>query len=229
VLFRSERRQCGLVNARSGGEIESLRRVLAEYFIRMDDGLYNKRMSEEVAKAEHISADRRKGGLDKARRMRAAVRDAQAVLKQSKSTAPAGTPTPTPTPTLTTTTTKEKSRGARFTLAALPDGWKDFCKSTRPDLNAEVTFDAFRDYWTAVPGAKGTKLDWSATWRNWVRGQRAPSAAVPQVKPWHETASGTKAMGAKLGLLPEDFCFEDGRQDWQGFAAAVKRKAGVHA
>jgi hypothetical protein len=27
----------------------------------------------------------------------------------------------------------------------------------------------FRDYWKAAPGAKGVKLDWDATWRNWVR------------------------------------------------------------
>jgi hypothetical protein len=27
----------------------------------------------------------------------------------------------------------------------------------------------FKDYWRSVPGAKGVKLDWDATWRNWVR------------------------------------------------------------
>ena len=25
------------------------------------------------------------------------------------------------------------------------------------------------DYWCAKPGADGTKLDWEATWRNWLR------------------------------------------------------------
>lgn len=29
--------------------------------------------------------------------------------------------------------------------------------------------DKFRDYWRAVPGAKGRKSDWDATWRNWLR------------------------------------------------------------
>jgi hypothetical protein len=28
----------------------------------------------------------------------------------------------------------------------------------------------FRDYWIAQPGVKGRKLDWEATWRNWLRG-----------------------------------------------------------
>jgi hypothetical protein len=29
--------------------------------------------------------------------------------------------------------------------------------------------DAFRDYWIAQPGQRGVKLDWDATWRNWIR------------------------------------------------------------
>jgi hypothetical protein len=29
--------------------------------------------------------------------------------------------------------------------------------------------DRFRDYWPNVKGEKGRKLDWAATWRNWVR------------------------------------------------------------
>lgn len=46
-----------------------------------------------------------------------------------------------------------------------------FCVSTRPDLNVNNVADEFRDYWIAVPGAKGKKEDWPATWRNWVRKQ----------------------------------------------------------
>ena len=39
--------------------------------------------------------------------------------------------------------------------------------------------DRFGDYWRGVSGAKGVKLDWLATWRNWVRkeiddGKRKP-------------------------------------------------------
>ena len=29
--------------------------------------------------------------------------------------------------------------------------------------------EKFRDYWHSVAGAKGTKLDWDAVWRNWIR------------------------------------------------------------
>lgn len=35
------------------------------------------------------------------------------------------------------------------------------------DHNREAA--KFRDYWKGVPGQKGCKLDWPATWRNWIR------------------------------------------------------------
>ncbi|MEW9272386.1 hypothetical protein [Gluconobacter oxydans] len=42
------------------------------------------------------------------------------------------------------------------------------------------TAEVFRDYWLGVPGAKGCKADWDATWRNWVRREDGtrPSAAA---------------------------------------------------
>lgn len=30
-------------------------------------------------------------------------------------------------------------------------------------------FERFRDFWISKPGKDGVKLDWSATWRNWIR------------------------------------------------------------
>lgn len=39
--------------------------------------------------------------------------------------------------------------------------------------------DRFRDYWIGKAGAAGVKLDWAATWRNWVRKQLADAAAKP--------------------------------------------------
>ena len=74
----------------------------------------------------------------------------------------------------TETETKERKktqRGSRLPTDFLfPKEWADFCHQERPDLNIQKTFDSFKDYWVAAP--KGTKLDWSATWRNWVRGQK---------------------------------------------------------
>lgn len=39
---------------------------------------------------------------------------------------------------------------------------------------AAVEFDKFRDYWSAKSGRNATKLDWAATWRNWMRNAGRP-------------------------------------------------------
>ena len=68
---------------------------------------------------------------------------------------------------------KEKNiRGSR-----LPNDWIapqqfiDYCNTQRPDLDANLIADGFKDYWISVAGSKGFKTDWEATWRNWVRRQ----------------------------------------------------------
>ena len=62
------------------------------------------------------------------------------------------------------------ARGTR-----LPDGWmpkpetiqqmRDEC----PGVNLEVEHRRFMDYWSDQPGAKGRKVRWDSTWRNWIR------------------------------------------------------------
>lgn len=65
---------------------------------------------------------------------------------------------------------KERGRGER-----IPPEWKpsppdlEFALSKgmpRPRIDNEA--ERFRNYWTAKAGKTATKLDWSATWRNWV-------------------------------------------------------------
>lgn len=55
----------------------------------------------------------------------------------------------------------------------LPDGWQPdevFAKSEGLS-SGEIAREAekFRDYWRGQPGQRGVKLDWQATWKNWVR------------------------------------------------------------
>ena len=72
---------------------------------------------------------------------------------------------------------EKKQRGSRLpTDFLMPDDWFDFCRQERPDLTPDKVFDSFKDFWIAKAGAGGVKLDWLATWRNWVRNQKAPQA-----------------------------------------------------
>lgn len=215
-----ERRQCGIVNARSGGEIESLRRVLGEFFTRMEDGWYNKRMSEEVAKAETISGYRRAGALEKARRRRDAIRDAnqqekqgvdesvattsrrrgndacsstaQALLKQSMSSAPAGTLTTT----TTTTTTKSKA----------------YASSAKDTLDAYTS--GFLAFWGAYPNL-GRRKNKAGCWTLWrAKKLEAEAAAIlDHVEAMKETAEWRR-NGAGEHYEPEPIRYLKGR-DWE--------------
>lgn len=55
----------------------------------------------------------------------------------------------------------------------LPDEWRAYCRTKRPDLNPDSVAEDFRDYWHARAGPDASKTDWFATWRRWVRNQRA--------------------------------------------------------
>lgn len=66
---------------------------------------------------------------------------------------------------------RSSARGSR-----IPSNWTPtvtdyaFASSeglTREEINREA--DKFRDYWTAASGRNACKLDWQATWRNWIR------------------------------------------------------------
>jgi hypothetical protein len=77
--------------------------------------------------------------------------------------------------TETETKKEKKILGKRLASdSCLTKEWEDFCVEQRPELNPTKTFDQFKDYWIAQAGQKGVKLDWFATWRNWVRSTNAP-------------------------------------------------------
>jgi uncharacterized protein YdaU (DUF1376 family) len=61
----------------------------------------------------------------------------------------------------------------------LPGDWADFCRQERPDLDPSKVGEKFADYWHGKPGTGGKKLDWLATWRNWVREERGDRRAAP--------------------------------------------------
>ena len=81
------------------------------------------------------------------------------------------------TETETETETEEKIERVRSPRGSrLPDDFPsnecmDWCRKERPDLDPVELRDKFRDYWCAVPGARGRKADWPATWRNFVRSE----------------------------------------------------------
>lgn len=54
-----------------------------------------------------------------------------------------------------------------------------------PDVNLTMETEKFVDFWRAKPGAAGRKLDWPATWRNWIRraAERLPAGGPNAPRP----------------------------------------------
>jgi hypothetical protein len=53
----------------------------------------------------------------------------------------------------------------------LPDDYKDYCKTKRPELNPDVVAENFKDYYLSHGKPM---VDWKRTWQRWVRSERAP-------------------------------------------------------
>lgn len=56
----------------------------------------------------------------------------------------------------------------------VPQDWIDFAIDERhwTPSDAQAEAENFCDFWWSKPGAEASKLDWKATWRNWVRNSR---------------------------------------------------------
>lgn len=70
----------------------------------------------------------------------------------------------------------QKKRGTRLPADwQLPREWGEWALSEQwPESVIRAEADKFRDYWHSVAGQKGVKLDWLATWRNWMRNSQTP-------------------------------------------------------
>lgn len=156
--------------ARTEVEQKAIQAVLRDFFKETPEGYTHTRCDLEIReykhKAETARANGKRGG-------RPTKTDPVISGMQEKSGSQANHKP---------LTINHKPRGERGTR--LPTDWKptaediQFCKTTRPDLDPQRVADDFRDYWVAVAGAKGVKLDWPATWRGWVRKQFSEKVAV---------------------------------------------------
>jgi len=74
--------------------------------------------------------------------------------------------------TETETETKREEKREKARKARLPAEWspseelRAWTQTSHPDVNAHTELEKFRDHWTSKGEAR---LDWDATWRNWIR------------------------------------------------------------
>jgi uncharacterized protein YdaU (DUF1376 family) len=144
---------------------ESIAIVLQEYFERTDDGWIHHRANKEIAKAGDKSEK-----ASASAKARWSKKDANALQTQSESNATHNT---LPI-TQDTKPNKENKKGSRLSQDwFLSKSMGEWATQERPDIDVRQVAEQFKDYWIAQPGQKGVKLDWDATWRNWVRNTKA--------------------------------------------------------
>lgn len=85
------------------------------------------------------------------------------------------------------TNVSSKKRGQRLPEDwRLPKAWGEWAVAQGlDDFSARREGERFADYWHGVSGARGAKMDWQATWRNWVRkalDERTPRSQIGKPK-----------------------------------------------
>jgi uncharacterized protein YdaU (DUF1376 family) len=170
--------------------------VLSDFFVKSEDGYINSRCDKEIetyrAKADRAkSANKARWGADKS----------DTPIKSDMKSDADRIPTKNQEPI--TKNQEPKSKAESATATRLPADWKpsvddiEFCKTARRELEVIEVASRFRDYWIAQPGAKGRKLDWPATWRNWVRNEKSQPRASPA---GYESAKDRSRREASEGL-----------------------------
>lgn len=193
---------CRLVRATSTNEKKAVVDILDEFFLLGPDGWVQRRCEEELEKfktqAEHsrkagklggrppkkitqwvsennpVGFGKEPGGLKKISQPLTitnnqeplSITQERVMEKDLEATVPAAA----------------QKRGTRLpTDWALPDDWRAWASSTRPDVDVSLEAAKFCDYWHAKSGRDATKADWLATWRNWIRnakGATRPALSV---------------------------------------------------
>jgi uncharacterized protein YdaU (DUF1376 family) len=168
--------------------------VLEEFFVSTEKGYINPRADDEIAKYRKFIEDGKRGA-------------AKRWLKGDDSP-PIATPIATNNHKPITINQEPKvktQRGSRLPVDfVLPEDWIGFCQQYRKDLNPQEVFDGFKDFWISKPGAGGVKLDWTATWRNWVRSQSAPKTFANKYDVAHVTTPPPPNQDAALRKIEED-------------------------
>lgn len=185
-----------ITKAGTAVEKKAVDRVLSKYFHRQDGFWVHNRIDREVEeyqrKATVNATNGAHGGRPKTNR-NINPDETGSVISGLVNGNPNQNPDPPPEITLASNhkpvTNKKLNSCARASRLpedwALPEDWKSWALSAKPNWPeawVQRTADDFRDYWLAAP--KGTKLDWLATWRKWVRNANDPGKDSLPARPW---------------------------------------------
>jgi uncharacterized protein YdaU (DUF1376 family) len=183
----------------SDSDIAALQNVLADFFVLQADGYHQTRCDADIAvyhsKAEVNKINGKLGGRPKKTQVVSVglPDETQNNLNQEPLT-------------INQEPKVKTQRGSRLpTNWSLPEDWKAWAENERPDLLINKVADSFKDFWISKPGSGGNKLNWEATWRNWIRSQSAPKQAFAnKYDVAHVTTPPPPNQDAALRKIEED-------------------------
>lgn len=133
--------------------------LFAKKFVMENEKYFNRRMRREIIKAIDISEKRSAAATKSHAASAGTIAHASATQSQSQ-------------------LHKDKKRGQKKPrkkrAAQLPDNWilpddyREYCITKRPDLDPDATAENFRDYYLSHGKPM---VDWKRTWQRWVRNE----------------------------------------------------------
>lgn len=100
----------------------------------------------------------------------------------------------------------KKSAGTRLPRDwFLPKEWGEWAVSQGwAEGDTRDQADRFRDHWHGKTGANATKLDWLATWRNWLRVAKDRKPRLTAITNPRGTRNGNAAFDRAINTLADD-------------------------
>jgi len=106
----------------------------------------------------------------------------------------------------------------------LPRKWGEWAQKEQPSWTPEHIrriAAVFKNHWLAASGIGARKVNWYATWQNWVWKEPVAKGSAT-ARPWFMTASGIEAKAKELQIeIPKD------KSEWSAFRALVYNRAGI--
>ena len=156
--------------ASTEAEVEAVKFVLSRFFLLDKDGCYvqDRILAELLHYQKNADTNKRIADEREAKRKENRTKRVQSVDEAPPNQEPL---------TINHKPIKENKRGSRLAQDwFLNKSLGEWALQERPDIDVRLVAEQFKDYWVAQPGQKGVKLDWDATWRNWVRNTKAVKA-----------------------------------------------------
>jgi uncharacterized protein YdaU (DUF1376 family) len=169
--------------------------VVSTKFVAKDGRLMNQRLEQHRARSKEVSEKRAKAGAKGGSVTQA---NAKQLLEDDEANAASllGHPShpipeeeskkligPTDTSSGGVGGTASRKRSAEPRGSRIPDPFlvtpkmRTWATTETPHANVESVTREFVDYWRAIPGLRGRKLDWEGTWRNRMRDQEGKLAS----------------------------------------------------